>query len=149
MRHGARENLAEASRRLGCYYCNDIVAPADVCPHRRCRFSSDNTPHPVPHRPHTRSNVYSNPPRVGADRISHGCRTSCISSSASVGVRFHLFGSTPFIRVSWKLFIAFGHLHHPSVRTHSNNSKSIAKVACWESCHINCVGFSRSSGPWQ
>jgi len=29
MRHGARENPAEGSRRLGCYYCNDIVAPAD------------------------------------------------------------------------------------------------------------------------
>ncbi|KAH8984457.1 hypothetical protein EDB92DRAFT_1887074 [Lactarius akahatsu] len=29
MRHGARENPADGTRRLGCYYCNDIVAPAD------------------------------------------------------------------------------------------------------------------------
>jgi ubiquitin-like modifier-activating enzyme ATG7 len=34
MRHGARA-ATSPENRLGCYYCNDIVAPADVrtlCP---------------------------------------------------------------------------------------------------------------------
>lgn len=29
MRHGARSTFAKGDTRLGCYYCNDIVAPAD------------------------------------------------------------------------------------------------------------------------
>lgn len=41
MRHGAREKPAHGSSRLGCYYCNDIVAPADVC---FFNFSTSETP---------------------------------------------------------------------------------------------------------
>jgi ubiquitin-like modifier-activating enzyme ATG7 len=30
MRHGTRASSSSKNPRLGCYYCNDIVAPADV-----------------------------------------------------------------------------------------------------------------------
>jgi ubiquitin-like modifier-activating enzyme ATG7 len=44
MRHGAREKPAHNSPKLGCYYCNDIVAPADVCFYLSTSETPDNRP---------------------------------------------------------------------------------------------------------
>jgi hypothetical protein len=73
MRHGARA-ATSSGNRLGCYYCNDIVAPADVC----CLLSShflyaQLIPAIVPDRPNARSNVYCHPSRLGEHSSLYGC----------------------------------------------------------------------------
>lgn len=62
MRHGARSSLSKGER-LGCYYCNDIVAPADVSLYMR--LGLDNILNSfstvtVLDRPHTGPNVHRN-----------------------------------------------------------------------------------------
>ncbi|CAG7846613.1 Ubiquitin-like modifier-activating enzyme ATG7 AltName: Full=ATG12-activating enzyme E1 ATG7; AltName: Full=Autophagy-related protein 7 [Serendipita indica DSM 11827] len=80
MRHGARATsypAGHAGVKLGCYYCNDVVAPTDVrdfsfplllgkfCPSDDGASPSD----PVPDRPHPRPNVYSDSTRPGIHRL--------------------------------------------------------------------------------
>lgn len=75
MRHGAREVSTHDSKRLGCYYCNDIVAPADVCfspiseTHGADRVAACIPWRLVPYRSHTRSNVYGDTSGARANRV--------------------------------------------------------------------------------
>lgn len=64
MRHGPRASTIPPSKvannpRLGCYYCNDIVAPKDVRPFRLVPCLSHRaSPSLVSYRSDTRPNVY-------------------------------------------------------------------------------------------
>ena len=86
MRHGAR-TLGKDGKRLGCYYCNDIVAPSDVSPGgvltRRERADSDA----VAHRQDARPDVHGDATRFGVDRGVDGRRAARVDAAASGRVR--------------------------------------------------------------
>lgn len=85
MRHGARSTAYPkeySGVKLGCYYCNDIVAPKDVC-HQNQRagililsFSL------VPDRPNPGPNVYSDKARSSSDRVVV-CRRAAVLDAAT------------------------------------------------------------------
>ena len=76
MRHGAREMSTHDSKRLGCYYCNDIVAPADVC-FSPISFRTHGADHVaayvpwclVPYRSHTGSDVHGDTSGARSNRV--------------------------------------------------------------------------------
>jgi hypothetical protein len=92
MRHGARASSLSTGtdgkphQRLGCYYCNDIVAPADV----RSSFPSSNSPrHPalififptVSDRPNPGPNVHRHSTRTCPYRSSDCSRAISFTPS--------------------------------------------------------------------
>jgi hypothetical protein len=98
MRHGAgpsaeddeaREAGTTKGRRLGCYYCNDIVAPADVSV-RGGGFESTklivSCYAPVSHRSYPRSNVHCHSAWNCTDCSSLSGRAAHIADTASDGV---------------------------------------------------------------
>lgn len=69
MRHGARAAASASNpngQRLGCYYCNDIVAPADVRVSLFCISFLIQTS--VSLGPHARPNVHRHPTGARFDR---------------------------------------------------------------------------------
>ena len=83
MRHGARTSLAKGDR-LGCYYCNDIVAPADVRPHFPVlTLVADERHCIVPNGPDPRPNVHSHPSRPRAHRSIDGRGAAHVGVAAS------------------------------------------------------------------
>lgn len=78
MRHGARDEPGKTNPNLGCYFCNDIVAPSDVseccCNHLPCVYSvyAEFT------RSNPWSNVHSYPPGSCRNRSCfYGGTVSC------------------------------------------------------------------------
>lgn len=78
MRHGAKLNAEDKPESsLGCYFCNDVVAPADVRPHHlSCSPPPQTDVHdPVPQRPYARPAVHRHTPRHRRNRLCPPCRT--------------------------------------------------------------------------
>lgn len=92
MRHGISET-GDAPADLGCYFCNDVVAPANVrgCPSFLCADVRLTT-RKVDQRSDSRSTMYRHPPRgccnslctpSGTARLDHSASAGCRSASAS------------------------------------------------------------------
>ena len=81
MWHGAR-TPGKDGKWLGCYYCNDIVAPSDVSfsIFLRSRYTDKST---VSYGQDARPNVHGDAPRVGVDCRIDGGGASGIDASAS------------------------------------------------------------------
>lgn len=69
MRHGVR-NVSAPESELGCYFCNDVVAPADVREGATLRLSPPiANPILVHERPDPRPTMYRHAPRSCADSV--------------------------------------------------------------------------------
>src|ERR1700742_3575975 len=75
MRHGARA-ATSLENRLGCYYCNDIVAPTDVRLIFLLHFDYFQLiiVTIVLNGPYTGSNVHCHAPWLGQHSSIHSCR---------------------------------------------------------------------------
>lgn len=63
MRHGLKVTQ-ESEVELGCYFCNDVVAPADVSiPSNPRQTKQSKLTSPVPQQRHPRPTMHSHPPR--------------------------------------------------------------------------------------
>jgi ubiquitin-like modifier-activating enzyme ATG7 len=87
MRHGAREVSVQSPKKLGCYYCNDIIAPADVCFSPPPPEIPADLPSLVTHRSHTGSDVHGDASWARANCVCNSCRAPRLAPPASLRVR--------------------------------------------------------------
>jgi ubiquitin-like modifier-activating enzyme ATG7 len=76
MRHGLKTDQP-GEVELGCYFCNDVVAPADVSL-RTCSVLSILTGSSVPQQRNPRPTMHSHPPRRRSSRLISPRRTPCL-----------------------------------------------------------------------
>lgn len=75
MRHGLKTK-EEGEVELGCYFCNDVVAPLDVSFQEMTRTIATNV-FAVPKRRNPRSTMHRHPPRYGPARRLSSRRDPC------------------------------------------------------------------------
>lgn len=84
MRHGVLEDGSELAD-LGCYFCNDVVAPANVRLNPRT-FAKDlygTNAMPVHQGSNSRPTMYCHPPRRCGNRLCTSGRIACFSPATS------------------------------------------------------------------
>jgi ubiquitin-like modifier-activating enzyme ATG7 len=80
MRHGLK-TMQEGEVELGCYFCNDVVAPADVRLLIITFLRSQLTQFAVTKQRHARPTMHSHPSRRRTSRIQPPRRTPCLHTA--------------------------------------------------------------------
>ena len=84
MRHGVKNKDLPPDRELGCYFCNDVVAPADVrLLYLYAPFFLSLMMQPVAFRPHTRPTMHGHTTGNSSNGISTASRSNGIHTPTS------------------------------------------------------------------
>jgi len=152
MRHGSRDTSGPKNPQLGCYFCNDVVAPADVCHLPSIVLRNGRRPDPIESfalvidGPHPRPDVHSYPAWAGEHCLVQRRRASRLPSSAPSAARtifcrvHHTANIDPLILATKPRLLL--HTEHRSIGRMNRLRKS--RVS-WDSCRISCADLYRNS----